>query len=101
MEYNRKQINIIVNSALEAKMIRLANRIGTAGYSIFPMLEGMGRTGRHANSSDGDGNILFVMIISPEKLEKSITEIQKIKDASYPLRVFINDAYVIDENDFH
>lgn len=101
MEYNRKQVNIIVNSALEAKMVRLANRIGASGYSITPMRTGQGDTGLQSSSSEGDSNILFMMIITLDKLEKMIAEIQKIKDRSYPLRVFINNTYVMDEKDFH
>lgn len=100
MEYNRKQVNIIVNSALEEKMTRLANRVGVSGFSIIPMLAGQGTTGLQSSSSEGDSNILFMMIITIDKLEQMITEIQKIKDRSYPLRVFINDTYVMDEKDF-
>lgn len=101
MEYNRKQVNIIVNSALEAKMVRLANRVGVSGYSITPMHTGQGSTGLQTSSSEGDSNILFMMIITLDKMDQMITEIQKIKDRSYPLRVFINDTYVMDEKDFH
>ncbi len=101
MEYNRKQVNIIVNSALEAKMVRLANRVGVSGYSITPMRTGQGSTGLQTSSSEGDSNILFMMIITLDKMDQIITEIQKIKDRSYPLRVFINDTYVMDEKDFH
>ncbi len=101
MENNRKQVNIIVNSALEAKMVRLANRVGVSGYSLTPMRTGQGSTGLQSSSSDGDSNILFMMIITLDKLDKMISEIQKIKDRSYPLRVFINDAYVMDEKDFN
>lgn len=100
MEYNRKQVNIIINSALEAKMIRLANRVGVSGYSITSMRTGQGTTGLQTGSSDGDSNILFMMIITLDKLEQMIIEIQKIKDRSYPLRVFINDTFVMSENDF-
>lgn len=101
MEYNRKQVNIIVNSALEAKMVRLANRVGVSGYSITPMRTGQGSTGLQTSSSEGDSNILFMMIITFDKMEQMIAEIQKIKDRSYSLRVFINDTYVMDEKDFH
>lgn len=101
MQHNRKQVNIIVNSALEEKMIRLSNRVGVSGYSITPMRTGQGSTGLQTSSSEGDSNILFMMIITLDKMDQMITEIQKIKDRSYPLRVFINDTYVMDEKDFH
>lgn len=101
MQYNRKQVNIIVNSALEAKMLRLANRVGVSGYSVTPMRTGQGATGLQSSSSEGDSNILFMMIITLDKVEKMIAEIQKIKDRSYPLRVFMNDTFVMDEKDFH
>lgn len=101
MNVNRKQVNIIVNSALEEKMIRLANRVGVSGYSVTPMRTGQGSTGLQSSSGDGDSNILFMMIINLDKLDNMISEIQKIKDRSYPLRVFINDTFVMDEKDFN
>jgi hypothetical protein len=101
MEHNRKQVNIIVNSALEAKMVRLANRVGVSGYSITPMRTGQGASGLQSSSSEGDSNILFMMIITLDKVDQMIAEIQKIKDHSYPLRVYMNDTYVMDEKDFH
>jgi hypothetical protein len=65
------------------------------------MRTGQGSTGLQTSSSEGDSNILFMMIITLDKMDQIITEIQKIKDRSYPLRVFINDTYVMDEKDFH
>ncbi len=101
MQYNRKQVNIIINNALEEKMIRLANRVGVSGYSIIPMSAGQGYSGLQTSSSDGDSNVIFMMIITLDKVDQMIAEIQKIKDSSYPLRVFMNDTYAMDEKDFH
>lgn len=101
MQANRKQVNILANNALEAKMIRLAKRMNV-GYSVFPMSAGQGETGSHSSSTDGGGSfMMFMMVITLDKVDTMIEEIQKIKDRSYPLRVFMNDTYVMDEKDFH
>jgi hypothetical protein len=95
---HRKQFNLIVNNALEAKMIRLANRVGASGYSIFPMTSGKGEQGNQS-ASDGDGSILFMTILSLDKVDTMIEEIQKIQTRGYPMTVYINDVYSLNPHD--
>lgn len=94
----RKQFNLIVNNALEAKMIRLANRVGASGYSIFPMSSGKGEQGNQ-RASDGDGSILFMTILSSDKVDTMIEEIKKIQAHGYPVTVYLSDVYTLDGED--
>lgn len=95
MKTTCRQVNIIANAALEAKLIRLAHRVQASGYTAFHAYLGHGSTGVQTSSTDGDSNIMFMMIIDPATEEKLIEEINKITARGYPLKVFINEIYTL------
>lgn len=57
--------------------------LGASGYTAFPVIEGAGRTGRHAGDRVHPGALVALMIVEPEeRVDGLFDELVRRRDAA-------------------
>ena len=70
--HEAKRVEIIIEAALERRLIAAITDAGVTGFTILPVLGGSGRSGlwsREGQVSPASGMVSVVCIIRPERVE--------------------------------
>lgn len=97
--YIKKQINVIASAELEDRLVELATRHGSTGYTIVDA-RGGGGTGPQSGLLDVDSNIHFMMIISADKAEDVLADLGKMIKRGHHVTVYVNDVSVLRKEKF-
>ncbi len=102
--YDKKKISIIVEKVYKDKVISLAEKAGTSGFTVYQNITGNGRHGSKSDFgslSELSGNVEIVVIASDEVAEKILLELKTLTDENISIIVHILDVKVIRDDHFH
>lgn len=76
--HKAKRVAVIIESIMQRRLTDAMIKADVTGFSILPVLGGSGSSGdwsREGQVSRGTGMVQVVCIVSPEKLDKMLTEV--------------------------
>jgi PII-like signaling protein len=75
--HRRKKLELVIERALVDEVIAVAQEVGARGYTVLPVLSGMGHRGHRADDLTGvGGNVLLVLVARDEVVERLVTRLQ-------------------------
>ena len=89
-----KLINIVANATLEERLIGIAEKHATSGYTIIDA-RGAGSAGLQTGVLEGESNILFMLIVTETKLNEVLDDVEKLMKRGHHLALFISDTQVM------
>jgi hypothetical protein len=92
--YPGKVINVIAESQLENRLIKLASRHKINGYTIMEA-RGNGSSGIQSGVLDVESNILFLIIVSPARADAIMAELAGWIEQGYHLVTFVSDTQIL------
>ena len=94
-----KLINIVANATLEERLVDMAEKHGTSGYTILEA-RGAGSAGLQTGVLEGESNILFMLIVTEAKLAEVMVDIEKLMKRGHHLACFVSDTQVMRREKF-
>lgn len=92
--YPGKSVQIIINSTFENKLIKILKNIGIKGYTQINA-RGNGDSGVQDGHSDGESNVIFIVVISNELAETLIKNLNTYREMGHHIFVYTHDAEVL------
>lgn len=92
--HSGKSVNIIINSTFENKLIKILNNIGVSGYTQLNA-RGDGDSGVQDGHSDGESNVMFVVLVSNTLAETLIKNLNTYRDMGHHILVYTHDAQIL------
>jgi nitrogen regulatory protein PII len=92
--YSGKSVNIIINSTFENKLIQILKNIGVTGYTQLNA-RGDGRSGVQDGHSDGESNVMFIVLVSDKLAETVIKNLNTYRDMGHHIIVYTHDAQIL------
>lgn len=92
--YSMKLIQVVANTALEERLVEVAEVHQTSGYTILEA-RGAGSAGLQTGVLEGESSLLFLLAVPPEKLDEVLADIQRLMKRGHHLAVFISDTQVM------
>lgn len=89
-----KLINIVANATLEERLVGIAERHATSGYTVLEA-RGAGSAGLQTGALEGESNILFMLVVPESKLDAVLEDIERLMKRGHHLAVFVSDTQVI------
>ncbi len=94
-----KSVQIIVNATFENELIRVLDKVGVTGYTQIDA-RGNGYSGVQDGHSEGETNILFIVLVASELAEVLIESLIDYIKRGYPIVVYTNDVEVLTTNKY-
>jgi nitrogen regulatory protein PII len=98
MKIQRKLVTIVIEHALESRLIRDLHKLGVKGHTVTAA-QGSGPHGRRAGEIDG-GNVKIETVVSVEMQEKIIELLRASYLDKYACIVWASDVTVSREQHF-
>lgn len=92
--YSGKSVHIVVNSTFEDKLIEILKNVGISGYTQIHA-RGDGSSGVQDGHSDGESNVMFIVVISHELADRLIEKLNQYREMGHHLFVYMHDAKVL------
>jgi len=92
--YSGKSVNIIINTTFENKLIKILKNIGVTGYTQLNA-RGDGESGVQDGHSDGESNVMFVVLVSNELAETLIKNLNTYREMGHHILVYTHDAQIL------
>ncbi|CAA6816777.1 MAG: Unknown protein [uncultured Sulfurovum sp.] len=92
-----KSIQIIINSTFENKLIQILKKNGLTGYTQLAA-RGDGVSGVQDGHSEGESNVMFVVLTSNDLASTLIEELDKYRKMGYHIFVYTHDAKVLNSD---
>jgi PII-like signaling protein len=92
--FPEKLVNIITSDHLEDTLVRVVRRRGASGYTIV-RARGAGSSGEQSGMLSVDTNIKMHIIMSEEKLEGLLDDLDGMIRRGYHLTVYVSDVSVL------
>ena len=97
--YPMKLINIVANAALEDRLVGIADRHGSSGYTVLEA-RGAGSAGLQTGVLEGGSNILFMLVVPESKLDEVLADVERLMKRGHHLAAFITDTQVMRREKF-
>jgi nitrogen regulatory protein PII len=97
--YPMKLINIVANATLEERLVGIADRHGTSGYTVLDA-RGGGSAGLQTGVLEGESNILFMLVVPESKLNEVLADVERLMKRGHHLAAFITDTQVLRRDKF-
>ena len=94
-----KLINIVANTALEERLVGIAERHATSGYTVLEA-RGAGSSGLQTGALERESNILFMLVVPESKLDAVLEDIERLMKRGHHLAVFVSDTQVMRREKF-
>lgn len=94
-----KLITIVTTDVLEDRLIAIVRNRGASGYTIN-RARGAGSTGEQSGMLDIDTNIMFHVVVPPDRLDNMLEDLQRLINKRYHLTVFVSDVSVLRPDKF-
>lgn len=90
----KKLLTIIAAQELEETVIRKARKRGIGGYTVVPA-RGAGHFGIQSGMLGVDSNILIYIILSEERLQTVLEDIDDMMNHGHRLKAIITDITIL------
>ncbi len=93
---SRRRIEVLVDALLVRRVITAAQRVGIAGYTILPTLEGQGRGGHWADDqiSGAQAKVVFLSVTNAAKADAFVEAIAPLLE-SHGIILLVGDVDVV------
>ncbi len=101
--YDKKRISIIVEKACRDNIIKLLEKSGASGFTVYKDIYGKGKSGMrgdHSSLNEISGNLEIVSITSPEVAERILQGLSNMIEKGFILTVHVMDVKVIRDDHF-
>lgn len=99
--FDKKRISIIVENVYRDEVVKLLEKSGVSGFTIYKDIYGKGQSGiKGTKLSDISGNLEIVTIISAETVERIADGLVVMIDNGVLMKVYISDVKVIRDEHF-
>ena len=95
--YTGKSLQIIINSTFENKLIEILKRNGVTGYTQLNA-RGDGESGVQDGHSDGESNVMFIVLVSSLLAEMLIENLNKYRDIGHHILIYTHDAQILNSD---
>ena len=92
--YAGKSVQIIINATFENKLIQILKRNGVTGYTQLGV-RGDGESGVQDGHSEGESNVMFIVLVSTMLSEILIESLNKYREIGHHILVYTHDAEVL------
>ena len=92
--YLEKSVHIVINSTFENKLVQILKNLGINGYTQINA-RGDGDSGVQDGHSDGESNVLFIVVVSKERAEILIKNLNVYREMGHHLFVYTHDVEVL------
>ncbi|KUJ71489.1 hypothetical protein [Thiomicrospira sp. WB1] len=96
---SEKMLQVIASTGLERRIKRILSETGVSGYTLFDV-RGDGETGFHSSEIEGDGNVMFMIILPESKIEPVFEKLEVFEKQGHHLMVFASDVSVMTRSKF-
>jgi len=94
-----KAVHIIVNETFENELIRVLDKVGVTGYTQLHA-RGNGYSGVQDGHSDGESNVMFIVLVTSEVAEVLIESLIDYIKRGYPIVSYTSDVEVLTTNKY-
>ncbi|OEF97403.1 DUF190 domain-containing protein [Desulfuribacillus alkaliarsenatis] len=101
--YDKRKIGIIVEKVYKERILRLIEKAGASGYTVYQNISGMGLHGSRGDFgslSELSGNVEIVVVSSLEVAEKILKGLQYLMDEDISIIVHVIDVKVLRDDHF-
>ena len=92
--YKGKSVHIVINSTFENKLVQILKNIGINGYTQINA-RGNGSSGVQDGHSDGESNVMFIVVVSIELADTLIKNLNTYRQMGHHIFVYTHDAEVL------
>ncbi|CAA6801162.1 MAG: Unknown protein [uncultured Sulfurovum sp.] len=92
-----KSIQIVINSTFENKLIQILKKNGLTGYTQLSA-RGDGESGVQDGHSEGESNVMFIVLASDNAAATLIEELNKYRNMGYHIFVYTHIAEVLNSD---
>jgi nitrogen regulatory protein PII len=93
--FQGKSVQIIINSTFENKLVKILKSLGINGYTQINV-RGDGSSGVQDGHSDGETNVMFIVVLGSEVAENLIKNLNTYRQMGHHIFVYTHDAEVLD-----
>lgn len=90
-----KSVQIIINSTFENSLVKILKKLGVTGYTQLNA-RGNGNSGVQDGHSDGETNVLFVILMSNKMADELIDSLQVYRKKGHHILIYTYEAQVLD-----
>jgi len=90
-----KSVQIIINSTFEDSLVKILKKLGVTGYTQLNA-RGNGNTGVQDGHSDGETNVLFMILMSKVMADAVIDILHVYRKKVHHILIYTYDAQVLD-----
>jgi len=90
-----KSVQIIINSTFENNLVKILGKLGVIGYTQLNA-RGNGNSGVQDGHSDGETNVLFIVLLSNEMAETVINALEVYRKKGHHILIYTYEAQVLD-----
>ena len=90
-----KSVQIIINSTFENSLVKILKKLGVTGYTQLNA-RGNGNSGVQDGHSDGESNVMFVILMSKGMADALIDSLQVYRKKGHHILIYTTDAQVLD-----
>jgi len=90
-----KSVQIIINSTFENNLVKILKKIGVTGYTQLNA-RGNGNSGVQDGHSDGESNVLFVILLSNSMADTLIDSLETYRKKGHHILIYTYDAQILD-----
>lgn len=95
--YSGKSLHIIINSTFENKLIEILKRNGVSGYTQLNA-RGDGESGVQDGHSDGESNVLFIVLVSNMMADMLIENLNKYREIGHHILIYTHNAEILNSD---
>jgi len=90
----KKLLTLITSNQLEEMILKRLAQYEIGGYTVV-RAHGAGASGIQSGMLDIDANILVYIIMSEQRLERVLAEIDKMMDKGYRVKALVSDIDIL------
>lgn len=101
--YDKKRISIIMEKACRDKIIKLLEKSGASGFTVYKDIYGKGKSGMRGDYSsinEISGNLEIISITSPEVAERILQGLSDMIEKGFIITAHVVDVKVIRDDHF-
>lgn len=92
-----KSLHVIINSTFENKLIEILKRNGVTGYTQLNA-RGDGHSGVQDGHSDGESNVMFIVLVSEKMSEMLIESLNKYREVGHHILIYTHNVEVLNSD---
>ncbi|WP_424894631.1 P-II family nitrogen regulator [Tepidimonas sp. HKU79] len=91
---HKKLLTLITSGDLQRLVVETLRGCGVGGYTVVPAT-GAGSNGLQMGFFDCDSNVVIYVIMSEERLQRTLEEIDRLMRGGYRIKALVSDIAIL------